>query len=223
MAKINPEDFFNSIAQDDFVLYKFKYHSIRVMYSATLLGKAMGCYDEDLRIAALLHDIGKMGLSPKILLKPSSLSPLEFTIIKAHSHLGNIIIRDMLGMKRAATFVRDHHERWDGRGYPRGLKGKKISLQGRIICICDAFDAMTIDRGIYNKRVLSYEEAYEELSRCTGTQFDPILVKIFIPLMRSLDLPEKKDWYEDDELLNEIYLKNMAISGFTTDKICEKD
>jgi HD-GYP domain-containing protein (c-di-GMP phosphodiesterase class II) len=103
----------------------------------------------------------------------------------------------LLDLPRAALFVRDHHEQWDGKGYPRGLSKEDISLQGRIICICDAFDTMTIDRKIYNRNTLAYEEAFEELSRCKWTQFDGNLVDKFISLIQNIKLPEPSIWYEN--------------------------
>ncbi|MDQ0254697.1 HD-GYP domain-containing protein (c-di-GMP phosphodiesterase class II) [Evansella vedderi] len=170
------------------------------------MAKVVDCYDEDMKIASLLHDIGKMGISKEILLKPAKLSELEYQIIKAHSHIGNNILRSILNLPRAALFVRDHHERWDGSGYPRGLIGEEISIQGRIICLCDAFDTMTIDRRNYNKKTLSYDEAFEELRRCSWSQFDGDLVEQFIATVKALSIPHNEKWYEDRDKINEIFL-----------------
>src|SRR5690625_2073771 len=117
----DPENLFYEIAQDNEVIRVFKYHSLRVMFLASALAKRAGCYDEDLRLAALLHDIGKVGISKKILLKQDKLTDLEYTIVQSHSHIGNVIVRKHLGLTRTAQFIRDHHERWDGTGYPRRL------------------------------------------------------------------------------------------------------
>lgn len=189
-----PENLFDQIAQDNEVLQVFKNHSLRVMYLSTMLAKEAGCYDEDLRTAALLHDIGKIGLSSDILFKPSRLNTLEMTIVESHSHIGNTIIRKVLGKTRPAGFVRDHHENWDGSGYPRRLIGEDISIQGRIIRICDSFDTMTYDRRIYNKKNLTHEEAIEELKRCKWKQYDGRLVDTFVELVEKLNLPT--DWYD---------------------------
>ncbi|MCA0984072.1 HD domain-containing protein [Halobacillus yeomjeoni] len=186
----DPESLFYSIAQNNEIISNFKYHSLRVMYMASMLAKRVNCYDEDLRIAALLHDIGKMGLSADILLKPSKLNDLEYTIVQSHSHIGNMIVRKHLGLTRAAKFIRDHHERWDGQGYPRRLIGDEISVQGRIISICDAFDTMTVDQRTYNKKTLSYQEAFEELENFSWKQFDGNLTRIFIDMMKDEKIPE---------------------------------
>src|SRR5690625_6840286 len=99
------------------------------MVLASALAKRVGFYNEDLRLAALLHDIGKVGISKRILLKTEKLTDLEYTIIQSHSHIGNVIVRQHLGLTQVAEFIRDHHERWDGKGYPRRLLGDEISIQ----------------------------------------------------------------------------------------------
>ncbi|WP_101842569.1 HD-GYP domain-containing protein [Halobacillus sp. Marseille-P3879] len=112
---------------------------------------------------------------------------LEFTIIQSHSHIGNVIVRKHLGLTKAARYIRDH--RWDGTGYPRRLVGDEISLQGRIISICDAFDTMTIDQRHYKRKTLSYEEAFNELRRSAWSLFDGNLVNIFIDMMEEVTIP----------------------------------
>jgi len=199
------EQLFTQVSQDNEVLRVFKYHSLRVMHFSVCLSNMVGCYDNDLKYAALLHDIGKIGLAKEILLKPTKLDELEYLIIQAHSTIGNNIIRNTLNMKRAAIFVRDHHERWDGNGYPRGLAKEEISIQGRIIGICDAFDTMTIDRRNYNRQTLSYEEALLELKRCSWSQFDGNLVDKFEILIHNLNLPLADIWAEDDAMINNIF------------------
>ena len=186
----DPENLFYEIAQDNEVIRIFKYHSLRVMFLASGLAKRVNCYDENLRLAALLHDIGKVGISKKILLKQDKLTDLEYTIIQSHSHMGNVIVRKHLGLTKTAQYIRDHHERWDGTGYPRRLIGDEISIQGRIISICDSFDTMTVDRRIYRKTPLSYKEALKELKRCAWTQFDGNLVQTFIDMMEEIKIPE---------------------------------
>jgi putative nucleotidyltransferase with HDIG domain len=197
----DPESLFYQIAQDNEVIKEFKFHSLRVMYLASMLGKKTGCFDEDLRVASLLHDIGKMGLSKEILFKPGKLSELEYIVVQSHCHIGNTIVRKQLGMTRAANFIRDHHERWDGNGYPRRLLGDQISIQGRIIGICDAFDTMTIDRRNYQQKTLTFDEAFEELRICSWKQFDGNLVEYFIEMMKDITLPEL--WYSHQNVLKE--------------------
>jgi HD-GYP domain-containing protein (c-di-GMP phosphodiesterase class II) len=199
------EELFNQVSQDNEVLRMFKYHSIRVMYFSSILAKAENCFDENIRIASLLHDIGKIGLAKEILLKPGRLDDLEYQIIQAHSTIGNNILRKTLGMPVAAVYVRDHHERWDGKGYPRGLEGEGISIQGRIIGICDAFDTMTIDRRNYNRKTLTYRDALKELNRCSWTQFDGNLVKKFESIIKELKLPHPDKWAENSEKMKDIF------------------
>lgn len=188
-----PETLFDKIAQDNEVLQVFKQHSLRVMYLSILLAKKNDCFDKDLQIAALLHDIGKAGLSKDILLKDEELSSLEKTIIESHSHIGNAIVRKELGKTRAAEFIRDHHENWDGTGYPRRLIGEDISIQGRIIRICDSFDVMTYDLRNYNANKMSYQEAIDELRRYSWQQFDGDLVESFVEMIHEINLPIS--WY----------------------------
>lgn len=199
------EDLFNKISQDNEVLRIFKFHSLRVMHFSSHLSKVTGCHDEDMRLASLLHDIGKIGLSKEILLKPTKLDELEYQIIQAHSTIGNNILRKTLDLPRAAVFVRDHHERWDGTGYPRGLKKDEISLQGRIIGICDAFDTMTIDRRNYNCRTLKYKDALNELKRCSWSQFDGDLVDKFEIIINDLNIPSPNIWAENEIIMNDIF------------------
>ncbi|SHF97580.1 HD-GYP domain-containing protein [Ornithinibacillus halophilus] len=195
-----PESLFEDIAQDNLVLKEFKHHSIRVMYLTTILAKKLNIFDEDLKVAALLHDIGKMGLSRDILLKPGKLTSLEKLIVESHSHVGNVIIRKELEKPRAAGFVRDHHENWDGTGYPRGLAGEDISLQGRILRVCDSFDAMTYDMRSYQETKMTHQEAIKELRRCSWRQFDGDVVEVFVDLIQTIQLPDL--WYNEENLEN---------------------
>jgi HD-GYP domain-containing protein (c-di-GMP phosphodiesterase class II) len=199
------EQFFDRVSQDNEVLRQFKYHSLRVMHFSICLAKMEDCYDDDIKYASLLHDIGKIGLAKEILLKPTKLDDLEYQIIQAHSAIGNNILRKALNMKRAAIFVRDHHERWDGKGYPRGLVKEDITLQGRIIGICDAFDTMTIDRRNYNRHTLTFKEALNELKRCSWTQFDGKLVDQFEILINALNLPSPEIWAEDEQMIKKVF------------------
>ncbi|CAG9621311.1 HD-GYP domain-containing protein [Sutcliffiella rhizosphaerae] len=212
-----PESLFEHIAQDNEILRLFKPHSWRVMYLSSMLAKKIGIYDEDLRVAALLHDIGKMGISKKILLKPGRLNTIEKTIVESHCHIGNIIVRKELGKTRAARFIRDHHENWDGTGYPRRLVGEDISIQGRIIRVCDSFDAMTYDVRNYKVSKMTYKEAFKELRKCSWTQFDGNIVEEFISLLMDLHIPD--DWYYNfnPNFIEEAYEKiEKANLGYST-------
>lgn len=196
---------FNQISKDDEVIKVITNHSLRVMYLSNKLAVQAGCYCEDFRIAALLHDIGKIGLNRSILFKEGKLNDLEFTVIQSHSHIGNIILRKELGLPKAARYVRDHHERWDGKGYPRELKGVDISMEGRIINICDSFDTMTNERRTYQQKTMSFKEAFEELRSCSWKQFDGNLVDQFIKLIQKMNLPEPELWYQNPQLMKALF------------------
>lgn len=186
---MDPESLFHEIAQDNVVLNYFKNHSLRVMLLSSSLAKRVGIYDENLRVAALLHDIGKVGITHQILFKPERLTDLEMAIIQTHPHTGNRIVREILNMPLAAEFIRDHHERWDGNGYPRGLKGNEITIQGRIISICDAFDTMSLDGRTY-KEMMSTQNAVDELKSQSWKQFDGDLVDHFVQMIPEIEIPE---------------------------------
>jgi len=131
-----------------------------------------------IRIAGLMHDIGKIGIDEKILNKPEKLNNDEWTEMKRHPEIGYRILSSVNEFSEIADFVLEHQEYWNGKGYPRGLKGEEISMQARIITVADAFDAMTSNR-TYGK-ALSEEEATNEIRRCSGTQFDPFIARVFI-------------------------------------------
>lgn len=133
---------------------------------------------DELRIVAELHDIGKIGIDQDMLLKPGKLTVEEYEIMKTHSEKGYRIIRASSELQNVALGVLHHHERWDGTGYPMGLKGKEIPLFARIITLVDSYDVMTNDR-IY-KKAIGEAEAIEEIKRCSGTQFDPRIVEAFL-------------------------------------------
>ncbi|OAA91102.1 HD domain-containing phosphohydrolase [Clostridium ljungdahlii] len=156
-------------------------HSHRVSEYCNLLGKAMNLPDgeiQELKTVGLLHDIGKVAIDENILNKPDKLTDEEWKKIKRHPEIGYRILSSVNNMAEMSEYVLAHHERWDGKGYPKGLKGKQIPLKSRIIAIADAFDAMTSERAY--RSALSKEIAVEELIKNAGIQFDPELVKIFI-------------------------------------------
>ena len=136
-----------------------------------------------LELAALLHDVGKVGVLDEILQKPGALTPVERDHLEQHSEIGYQMIRDFPGISDIAIGVRHHHERWDGRGYPLGLKDTKIPTISRIINIVDAFDAITSDRPYRKGR--GQNEAILELQKEAGRQFDPALVNEFIGFLHA--------------------------------------
>lgn len=159
-------------------------HSVRVSFYATRLAEELG-WDKErvsiLRYEALLHDIGKIGVPDAILNKPSRLSEMEFGLIKSHTIVGSDILKNMIAVPGASEVAKYHHERFDGKGYPNGLRGTDIPLNARIVCIADAYDAMSSDR-IYRK-ALSGNVIRNELINGRGTQFDPELLDKFVEMM----------------------------------------
>lgn len=132
----------------------------------------------EMKIAGLLHDIGKIILPARLLNKAEKLTDEEFDIIKTHAETSYQILKSVDEYVTIAGFVLHHHEHWDGTGYPAGLKGEEIPIQSRIIAVADAFEAMTAKRPYQKTRTV--EEAKKELLRCSGTQFDPAVVKVFL-------------------------------------------
>ncbi|HEX4897511.1 MAG TPA: HD domain-containing phosphohydrolase, partial [Candidatus Limnocylindrales bacterium] len=132
---------------------------------------------DKIRIAALLHDVGKVGIPQDILEKPSSLSPAEWRSVVQHPRIGQVILEQATMLRDAVPIILHHHERFGGAGYPYGLRGHEIPLGARIVAIADAYDAMIQDRPY--KRKISHEAAIIELRAHAGTQFDPELVEIF--------------------------------------------
>lgn len=152
-------------------------HAGRVMDYAVMIGEELDLgYEqiEQLRFSGLLHDIGKTGVSEEILLKPTKLTAEEAEQVRRHAEIGASIVDQIDFLKALSPVILHHHERWDGKGYPDGLKGEAIPLLARVLCVADAFDAMTTERP-FAKR-LSVAQARAELERGTGTQFDPRVV-----------------------------------------------
>lgn len=162
-------------------------HSRRVAHLTCELAHALG-HDEigigRARIAGLVHDVGKIGVPEAVLTKPGKLSEEEFGWIRRHPEMGAHILRDIPQFRDLLPGVRHHHERWDGTGYPDGLKGESIPMIARLISLADAFDAMSSDR-TYRAR-LTRERVLEEIKAGAGVQFDPELV----PVMLGLDFTE---------------------------------
>ncbi|HAE43066.1 MAG TPA: hypothetical protein DCG34_09150 [Clostridiales bacterium] len=140
---------------------------------------------EIIKNAALLHDIGKIGIDDRILNKQEGLSDLELEVIKNHPSIGYDIIKDIGFLKDVMNIVKHHHEKWDGSGYPQGLKGSEIPIETTILTISDAYDAMTTDRPY--RKALSSEEAVKELLKYSGTQFNPEIIDKAIETLRKID------------------------------------
>ncbi len=164
-----------------------KAHSEDVTGYALQLAQAMGCSDETynvVRVAGLLHDVGKIGIPTSILSKPGKLTPEEYEVMKSHVTLSALIIHGLPRLADILDAVSAHHERWDGTGYPKGLAGEDIPLLGRVMAIADAFSAMTLDRPY--RAGLSREVALDEIEKGRGTQFDPTLANTFILTLQEL-------------------------------------
>lgn len=156
-------------------------HSERVMNYTLLLAKEAGIPAEEHSVilkGALLHDIGKIGVSDNILLKPSKLNSEEWLVMKQHPKVGFDILNDINYFAGAAELVLTHQERFDGSGYPNGLVGESIPISARIFSLADTLDAMTSDRPY--RKALPFQAVIDEIIRCSGTQFDPELVKAFL-------------------------------------------
>ncbi len=143
-----------------------------------------------LEICALLHDIGKVNIGDEILSKPGSLTDEEWEIVKTHPIMGAEVAAKVPKLASCVGGILHHHERWDGTGYPDGLKGENIPLEARILAIASAFAAMTSERPY--ARTLTYEQGLEEVGRCAGTQFDPEIVKVFLSLHKAGISSKKK-------------------------------
>ncbi len=160
-------------------------HIRRLRRYSRLLGEAAGLPKEErtrLSLAGTLHDLGKIAVPDRILQKPSRLTASEFEVMKTHTHVGAELLAGSRSplLRAAETIARTHHERWDGKGYPLGLRGEEIPLFGRIICICDVFDALVSERP-YKKR-WPVESALDEIRRESGRRFDPMLAAVFTDL-----------------------------------------
>ncbi len=170
--------------------YETEQHAIRTKEIAMQLGAKLGLKQRDiseLGLLAVLHDIGKVAIPEPILMKSTRLTDEEWEIMKSHTIKGYEIAKITPELGEIADYILCHHERWDGLGYPYGLKGEDIPLLSRIITVVDSHDVMTHDR-IYHK-AMSDEDAIAELKKCSGTQFDPNVVKVFIEMLEENMLP----------------------------------
>jgi putative nucleotidyltransferase with HDIG domain len=155
---------------------------------ATAIARRLNFTEEqvyDLKRSAMLHDIGKLGISESILQKPGKLSEEEFRVIKNHSIIGQKILQNIKGMEKVAAVVLQHHEQYSGKGYPNQLSEEEILIEARIIALCDALDTMLSTRPY--KQGWSIDEAVAELVRCRGIHFDPKVVEAFLELRSELE------------------------------------
>jgi HD-GYP domain-containing protein (c-di-GMP phosphodiesterase class II) len=140
-----------------------------------------------IRLGALLHDIGKIGIPEETLHKPSELSEEEMRLMQEHPEIGARILEPVPYFADLVPLVRSSHERYDGSGYPEGLTGESIPMGSRVIAVCDAFHAMTEDR-VY-RRALDLDQATLEIERCSGTQFDPVCARALLDVVRHSGTP----------------------------------
>ncbi|MBZ5721846.1 MAG: response regulator [Acidobacteriia bacterium] len=169
-------------------------HSKRVTAFTIAIAKAMGLSHEQVRViarGAFLHDIGKMAIPDVILRKPGALSPDEVAIMREHCYLGYQMLKKIPFLGEAAEIVYAHQERWDGTGYPRGLKGNEIPLGARMFSVADTLDAITSDRPYRPKQTL--DAARKEIELWSGRQFDPEVVKVFLSMPENIWDDLRKD------------------------------
>lgn len=185
-------------------------HSMRVTLYSLALAKTLDLPDElleEIETTGLLHDIGKIAIPEKILLKPGKLTDEEYEIIKSHPELGERLVDGIEKLKMISSWLKSHHERYDGKGYPDGLVGDQIPISSRIIAIADTYDAMTSTRAY--RSALSHDEAIVEIRNCSGSQFDPHLAELFISIGAEIEeIKRDPDFYYPkysylDKLMNE--------------------
>ncbi|MCD6412656.1 MAG: HD domain-containing protein [Elusimicrobia bacterium] len=160
-------------------------HSKNMSKNAFDIARAMGIdekHAEDISVAALLHDVGKIGVPDSILQKQGPLDDNEWKIVKKHPEIGAKILQPIKKFAQVIPVIKSHHERWDGTGYPDGLSGEQIPIGARIVAVCDAFDAMISERN-YGRRY-SVQDAIEEIIANSGKQFDPKVVEVSIPILK---------------------------------------
>ena len=165
-----------------------KVHHIETARFAEMLANMLGLsrvHVEQIRVASLLHDVGFLSIPQEVLTKPGAVSADEMDLIKQHPGLGAELLRPVPALKEICEILENHHEHWDGTGYPQGLKGEQIPLPARIVSIVDAYHAMICDRPW--RKAMSKEEAKKTLQSGAGTQWDPFLVNVFIAMIDNLD------------------------------------
>lgn len=197
LAKANEETIIGLVSALDLREHNTRMHSQRVREYTELIATRFGV-DEAARrevgFGALLHDVGKIATPDQILLKPGKLTDSEWEEMRKHPEAGYRIVKRIGFLKDAAEIVHAHHERYDGKGYPRGLKGDEIPLGARLFMVADVYDALTSERPY--KSPLSFEEAAAEITKYKGTQFDPDVVATFMAIS-SEELQQIARRYQD--------------------------
>jgi putative nucleotidyltransferase with HDIG domain len=189
-------------------------HTLRVAHYSRLLAVELGLDDDQISVlqqAASLHDIGKIATPDSVLLKPGKLSELDYDLIKLHASAGHAMLANITMYKGLAEIIRHHHERYDGMGYPDGLRGQEIPLLSRIIVVADAFDAMTTNR-IYKPRK-SVAEALQEMKMLSGSQFDPDIVAAALKALKDVEIPKAIDQLPKNQM------EQRRFSYFFSDKL----
>lgn len=185
--KLSVINLFNMEAIEEFckqIYYCDPYTSMHAEHVAELmagLASQMCMSSDEISLAfivGLIHDIGKIKIPSDVLNKPGSLTDEEFETMKRHAQYGAEMLTIIEGAEAVVPVIHHHHERYDGRGYPKGLRGEQIPLLSRMLAICDTFDAMTTNRCY--KEPVTLEECIEEIKMCSGTQFDPTICDLFI-------------------------------------------
>lgn len=176
-------------------------HIIRMSKVSAALAQAVGLSNEQCDLilnSSPMHDIGKLGIPDSVLLKPGKLDADEWEIMKTHTQIGAEILSggDTDLLEQARLIALTHHEKWDGSGYPEGLKGEEIPLEGRIVALADVFDALTSERPY--KKAWPVEKAVEYIKEMSGSQFDPDLVEIFLTILPQVQ--SISDRYREPEL-----------------------
>lgn len=190
-------------------------HSLRVTLYSLMLAKKINPDDkkflENVEIAGLLHDIGKISIPQCVLCKCGKLTDDEYKIMKSHPTCSERLVENIKQLGDMGLWVKAHHEKWDGTGYPDGLKGEEIPIASRIVAIADTYDAMTSTRSY--RVALQHEVAIAEIARCAGTQFDPNLAKIFIEMQEEIkeakSHPDKS--YDEFSILRKNVSENQPI------------
>lgn len=195
-----------------------KGHSTRVAEYSVILAKRLG-WDEkridSIRYKALLHDVGKIGIPDRVLNKADRLTDEEFEIIKSHTIIGSEILQGVSSLSEMYVVARNHHERYDGKGYPDKKSGKDIPEEARLVCIVDAYDAMSSDRAY--RKALSRDVIRRELNRGRGTQFDPQMIDVFLELLDAGALGAQQN---EDEVKNDLIDVLSEVSELIT-RNCE--
>jgi putative nucleotidyltransferase with HDIG domain len=162
-------------------------HSSRVVQYAVLIAERLGLAETDvmwIKRGAILHDVGKIGVPDAVLRKPGKLDDREWAEMRRHPEMGYRMLQHIRFLEPALAIVLSHQERWDGSGYPQGLKGEDIPIGARIFAVVDTFDAMTSDRPY--RKALTIAQARSEIGRCAGTQFDPAVADVFLSIEESV-------------------------------------